>query len=886
MDNFMFSIVMAVYNVEEFLAEAIESVIAQDISFEENVQLILVDDGSQDTSGEICDRYQAKYPKNIVTIHKENGGVSSARNEGLKYAKGKYINFLDSDDKLSKNTLRLVRDFFDKNSAYVDVATIPMHFFDAATGDHILNYKFFNGTKVIDLNRDYTSIVLSTSSSFIKKEKIGRFDEKLDYCEDAKILIEVLANKQTLGVISGCKYLYRRRQNGNSAVQNSQTNKNWYLSCTEHFMLKTLLKAKHKYGYIPKFIQYTICYYLQWYLLLKNGIIQQVLSINEEEKFYELISLIVREIDDEIILKQKNIYIEHKSFLFQKKYNEMPYVKFISNESAAVYINNIFLENIEKRGICLDFIRAIKDELIIEGRCFSLYNFKNNLYIKNDNNLYKGIMEIVDTGIGRVLNQKMLMEQKFTFVIPVNNLKNKSTLEFVMSMNDKRFTFKKIVTKKHFPIDSTIQHSYVKISDKLISITNKGVMIEKSSLTLDLIYEFRYLRYLMLSNRIGARKFFVLRSLYYLLKPLVSKDIWLISDRINKADDNGEAFFKFLSDKKLHKNSYFVIQKKSLDYSVVKKFGKVLNYYSLKHRLIHLLAKKVISSAGDEYVFCPFWGAEYIKDILFHQQKIFLQHGITKDDISAWLNRYNKNLDLFITAGKAEYDSILNGNYFYNGNVVKLTGFARYDRLENKREKVITIMPTWRASLTQAGDYAITGKDNYNDDFFKSDYFSFYNNLINHSQLLACAKKYGYKIKFMPHPRVIPYVDRFTKNDLVEFCHIDTKYRDIFSESALVLTDYSSVAFDFAYLRKPVIYAQFDKEEFFRGQIYDQGYFDYERYGFGEVEYNIEDVVQRIIEYIKNDCQLKDCYRQRIDKFFAFNDRNNCYRIYDEIIKL
>lgn len=170
MDNFMFSIVMAVYNVEEFLAEAIESVIAQDISFEENVQLILVDDGSQDTSGEICDRYQAKYPKNIVTIHKENGGVSSARNEGLKYAKGKYINFLDSDDKLSKNTLRLVRDFFDKNSAYVDVATIPMHFFDAATGDHILNYKFFNGTKVIDLNRDYTSIVLSTSSSFIKKK--------------------------------------------------------------------------------------------------------------------------------------------------------------------------------------------------------------------------------------------------------------------------------------------------------------------------------------------------------------------------------------------------------------------------------------------------------------------------------------------------------------------------------------------------------------------------------------------------------------------------------------------------------------------------------------------------------------------------------------------
>lgn len=176
-------------------------------------------------------------------------------------------------------------------------------------------------------------------------------------------------------------------------------------------------------------------------------------------------------------------------------------------------------------------------------------------------------------------------------------------------------------------------------------------------------------------------------------------------------------------------------------------------------------------------------------------------------------------------------------------------------------------MPTWRTSLTNAGDYAITGKDNYNDAFFESDYFKFYNDLISHSELLACAKRYGYKIKFMPHPRVIPYVDSFSKNNLVEFCHIDTKYRDIFGESALVLTDYSSVAFDFAYLRKPVMYTHFDKEEFFRGQVYDEGYFDYERDGFGEVEYNLEDTAKRIIEYIQNDCQLKDVYRKRIDKF-------------------
>lgn len=195
------------------------------------------------------------------------------------------------------------------------------------------------------------------------------------------------------------------------------------------------------------------------------------------------------------------------------------------------------------------------------------------------------------------------------------------------------------------------------------------------------------------------------------------KDIWLISDRINKADDNGEAFLKFLHDNKLHKHTYFVIKNDSADNAVVKQYGKVLDHYSLKHRLMHLFAAKIISSAGDDYVFCPFWGRNYIKDILWNQKRIFLQHGIIKDDLSGWLNKYNKNLDLFITAGKAEYNSILEGNYFYDDNVVKLTGLARYDRLENKRKKIITIMPTWRTSLTNAGDYAITGKDNYNDAF-------------------------------------------------------------------------------------------------------------------------------------------------------------------------
>ena len=120
----------------------------------------------------------------------------------------------------------------------------------------------------------------------------------------------------------------------------------------------------------------------------------------------------------------------------------------------------------------------------------------------------------------------------------------------------------------------------------------------------------------------------------------------------------------------------------------------------------------------------------------------------------------------------------------------------------------------------------------------------------------------------------------------MKWSSISTKYRDIFSTSSLVLTDYSSVAFDFAYLRKPLIYAHFDKKEFDVYHTHDKGYFDYESDGFGEVEYDLDSTVNRLIEYMENGCKLKEKYRERIDEFFAFNDRNNCKRIYEAIKSL
>lgn len=128
--EYKISVVTAVYNVEEYLGDMIESIIAQTTGFE-NVQLVLVDDGSTDRSGEICDQYADMHPDNIVAVRKENGGFSSARNEGLRHAKGEYVNFTDADDMLEENALQLMYDHLRENGEWIDLCAIPFRLFGA-----------------------------------------------------------------------------------------------------------------------------------------------------------------------------------------------------------------------------------------------------------------------------------------------------------------------------------------------------------------------------------------------------------------------------------------------------------------------------------------------------------------------------------------------------------------------------------------------------------------------------------------------------------------------------------------------------------------------------------------------------------------------------------
>lgn len=115
MENSFFSIIVPVYNVEAYLKKCVDSLIEQE-NFSETMEILLVDDGSTDKSGELCEEL-AKKDERIRVFHKSNGGLSSARNFGLEQAVGTYVLFVDSDDYIERNTCKILAEAIERNNS-------------------------------------------------------------------------------------------------------------------------------------------------------------------------------------------------------------------------------------------------------------------------------------------------------------------------------------------------------------------------------------------------------------------------------------------------------------------------------------------------------------------------------------------------------------------------------------------------------------------------------------------------------------------------------------------------------------------------------------------------------------------------------------------------
>lgn len=386
------------------------------------------------------------------------------------------------------------------------------------------------------------------------------------------------------------------------------------------------------------------------------------------------------------------------------------------------------------------------------------------------------------------------------------------------------------------------------------------------------------LKYIKLKDLIAPFIFLLMlipSLIFRLINKVKKRQLWLVCENGETARDNGYHFYKYVRTN--HKNDYcfYVIDKNKQDYKKVEKYGNIIQFKGLKHWLYYLAADYNISSQKNGNPNQPLFYVVHVSLNMFNN-RVFLQHGVIKD-MCDWLIYKNTKFKYFICGAKQEHKYVSEKYGYPTGSVI-YTGLPRFDNLHNSKvnEKQILIMPTWRSWLGRETN-DLTKKINFKDtDFYKN-----WNGLLNDKKFIDYIEKNNYTVLFYPHINMQKYLNEFEiKSNKIKLINTTTDIQKVLKESALMITDYSSVFMDFAYMEKPIIYFQFDYEEF-RKKQYSEGYFDYKKNIFGKSIENIDGVVKEIKKISKDGIAKENLNNMR--EFFELKDKNNCKRIYETI---
>jgi CDP-glycerol glycerophosphotransferase (TagB/SpsB family) len=267
---------------------------------------------------------------------------------------------------------------------------------------------------------------------------------------------------------------------------------------------------------------------------------------------------------------------------------------------------------------------------------------------------------------------------------------------------------------------------------------------------------------------------------------------------------------------------------------------------------------------------------------------------VIKDDLSPWLNQHDH--DLFVVSTVPERESIAadGTSYAVTRKEVRLTGLPRFDRLLRRAAEVppedrnlVIVGPTWRSSLALPLERGTQRRD-LRSQFWDSDYVQRWLAILGEPEIADALRERGWQLGFMPHPNL---QDAFSQLELpahvTSLSFAGSDVQGLYARLGLLVTDYSSVAFNAAYLDRPTVYYQFDREDLLAGgHVGRPGYFDYERDGFGPVTVHHEAAVSAIVAAIRRGPTPGQPYADRIAEAFPDRDGRACERVVAAIEEL
>ena len=770
-----------------------------------------------------------------------------------------------------------------------------------------------------------------------------RMNPKLKYSYEADFLLRLI-HKKEYKILTETGYVQTDIGDGNYKNFYGSYDKSWYTEDMDSFLFPLIEDiTKNNGGVLPYMHQYFIMYYLKCrFDANKDNRNKHVLSEEELEVFLDKAREAMQYVEDRVIIEDSEYpcyakeYQLRRMMLTIKHNNTLPEldIKAIRKRDsrhsglalclgdAIAYSSGLMKCNVLLMDYKDGYLRmdcSVPDAFDTE-KCNFHFKCNGVRYEVDYNNSYS---------LRKYFGRTAFKRTTFSVNIQIDGFIEKgAAIGFYLSYHDREyiipFEFKSHTSRLtdypknsywHFGKWMATTGDYTKLRDPWAIPTKESacdcIVIKRYNANKAYIRELRIALELLLSFSMHRFRFYLLRSAWLATRPFFAKKkIWLFFDKIYKAGDSAEYLYKYACKQKDGIKKYYLIDKKCPDYRRLKKEGlHPLVRGSFLHRLVFLNADVIFATNSTVFAFNDYYleNSRYIRGIP-HFKVVCLQHGLSVQKIGLAQHRLRDNISLYYCASKCEIRNLEHPVYNYEDyptkeakgarkqgrsavskyavlpgySALRLTGIPRYDGLVSKDKKQIMISPTWRMQSAMPVTKNEGVERDYNPDFKKTEYYRLYNSLINNSALIDAAKKYGYKIVYILHPIVSPQKKDFKTNPYVDVIASsgDMSYEKYLTESSLLITDYSGIQFDFAYMKKPIVYYHPQSLE----AHYEEGTFHYDTMAFGEIVDDEKGLVPLLVDYMKSGCKMKDEYKKRVESFYEYHDQDNCKRVYEDVI--
>lgn len=892
---FDMTVVIPVYNKQDSLSSCAACLDGQTAT-QDSFEVVFVNDGSTDDSLALCEEI-ASSRSNYVVIDKPNGGVSSARNVGIKAARGRYIMFLDSDDEITKCTIKHLVETFDAFAEEVDLITYPLTYRNLDTGKEWQHkrQRWLTETGVYSL-AEYPHLAQSTINVCVKNQGdlTQFFNLSLEMGEDQYFITDALARTGKIGYCDEAGYIYYRYRGNSSSMRNHPLYAfDGMMILFEHFAdLAESNPSISRYAY--SMILYNVGWRVESNMLFPDFGDEVCRKANHLR-----LEKVLNKIPVDVWVETPYLQNTHRLFLMKRYGIGLDDVTVTHGEElrATVLFDGKYELDLENPSILIDWITRDAKGINVKGRLrCTTFIFEDGPELSIRMKGKKRAVPLFDSAYCYVgTHFEITPTYGFELVLPPVESAAGYSVTFEVRLNGKLIPS----MVKFVPLRRT--NSRVIVPKKERDFGDYRAKCDGPTLTFRAPKEWP----LPLKPAVALRRMVRERgrdktddkSIYKLRKRLPSimaglagKRVWLYSD-LPTSTVGGNALSQLKHDLKVDDgvSRYYV---SSEPQEIIQSFpeleGHVIELKSQEHIVLFLSAEVILASYLDWPTFmpCDRETHEAIADFSHPKKMVYLQHGILHMH-TPWYCSYDRiAFDYEVVSTTFEVRNLMQSYHFPAGALLQ-TGSPRFDSLRPKTAKGsrrrIAYIPSWRS-------YLIGGNAKERIPlkglFAKSN---FYQGMMGFLEAVAesgVLDEYDYQLDVKLHPNFSAY-DDLLSFDSPRISFVQGAIDE--ADYSIAITDFSSYVYDFVYCDARVLYFVPDEVEFEAGlNHYSQLDMPYQD-GFGPYATDSREasrLLAKIISDLENDAPLDERYAKKYEGFFIHNDFSNSERLYEEVLAI